>query len=130
MLFYFVKAVIHDEQPLNHVSPVIDYEDLPLTDDDICNLDKIVESQAASIQQSATEKDNVISATVQSQVSSTEQTATTEDKEMNTYSKKRKAMDLMSIEKNVKLNPKNAKKTNDHDWEYDTPKDIQVHKKL
>ncbi|KAL6130635.1 hypothetical protein ACLB2K_069014 [Fragaria x ananassa] len=59
-------AVIHDEQPLNHVSPVIDYEDLPLTDDDICNLDKIVESQAASIRQSATEKDNVISATVQS----------------------------------------------------------------
>ncbi|KAL6217789.1 hypothetical protein ACLB2K_011006 [Fragaria x ananassa] len=59
-------AVIHDEQPLNHVSPVIDYEDLPLTDDDICNLDKIVESQAASIRQSATEKDNVISATIQS----------------------------------------------------------------
>ncbi|KAL6218606.1 hypothetical protein ACLB2K_011816 [Fragaria x ananassa] len=57
-------AVIHDEQPLNHVSPVIDYEDLPLTDDDICNLDKIVESQAASIRQSATENDNVISATV------------------------------------------------------------------
>ncbi|KAL6219592.1 hypothetical protein ACLB2K_007351 [Fragaria x ananassa] len=105
-------AVIHDEQPLNHVSPVIDYEDLPLTDDDICNLDKIVESQAASIRQLATKKDNVIS-------------ATTEDKEMNTYSKKRKAIEPMSIGKNVKLNPRNAKKTKDHDWEYGTPKDIQ-----
>ncbi|KAL6196200.1 hypothetical protein ACLB2K_031815 [Fragaria x ananassa] len=123
-------AVIHDEQPLNHVSPVIDYEDLPLTDDDIFNLDKIVESQAASIRQSATEKDNVISATVQSQVSSIKQTATTEDKKMNTYSKKRKAMEPMSIEKNVKLNPRNAKKTKDPDWEYGTPKDIQVHKKI
>ncbi|KAL6184446.1 hypothetical protein ACLB2K_045847 [Fragaria x ananassa] len=118
-------AVIHDEQPLNHVSPVIDYEDLPLTDDDIFNLDKIVESQAASIRQSATEKDNVISATVQSQVSLIKQTATTEDKKMNTYSKKRKAMEPMSIEKNVKLNPRNAKKTKDPDWEYGTPKDIQ-----
>ncbi|KAL6219421.1 hypothetical protein ACLB2K_007180 [Fragaria x ananassa] len=97
-------AVIHDEQPLNHVSPVIDYEDLPLTDDDIFNLDKIVESQAASIRQSATEKDNVIS-------------TTTEDKKMNTYSKKRKAMEPMSIEKNVKLNPRNAKKTKDPDWD-------------
>ncbi|KAL6144716.1 hypothetical protein ACLB2K_055407 [Fragaria x ananassa] len=94
-------AVIHDEQPLNHVSPVIDYEDLSLTDDDICNLDKIVESQAASIRQSATEKDNVIPATVQSQVSSTKQTTTTEDKEMNTYSKKRKAMEPMSREKKI-----------------------------
>ncbi|KAL6217788.1 hypothetical protein ACLB2K_011005 [Fragaria x ananassa] len=44
---------------------------------------------------------------------------------MNTYSKKRKAMEPMSIEKNVKLNPRNAKKTKDPDWEYGTPKDIQ-----
>ncbi|KAL6218536.1 hypothetical protein ACLB2K_011746 [Fragaria x ananassa] len=49
---------------------------------------------------------------------------------MNTYSKKRKAMEPMSIEKNVKLNPRNAKKTKDPDWEYGTPKDIQVHKKI
>ncbi|KAL6219103.1 hypothetical protein ACLB2K_012309 [Fragaria x ananassa] len=84
-------AVIHDEQPLNHVSPVMDYENLPLTDDD---------------------------------------NSTIEDKEMNTYSKKRKAMDPMSIERNVKLNPRNAKKTKDPDWEYNTPKDIQVHKKI